>query len=237
VQSIPTYVLLLSTVLGVYLIYAGHLARGVNPDPKKANYQAKLEFKRGALKENLSESFKNLDPRKPSDLRQLMLKKAIVEKQKKLSLQIKNMYNYYRVEMYQDVRDNNEAVKNCLNYESLAKGVTDKKKIGDSLLGVYSDIDIDKHVAKVDVLHYTVYPTQVYIKLTRKYYSKILQILFRNKLLNFILLVLHEFVDFYFRVLEPAVFFNFKPYRYIVGPLRRFVGLSSEGEPTLLAAN
>jgi len=205
--AVPKYVVIIAILISTYLIHAAYLARGINPDPKRAKYPVKLQFK-----------------------------KTIIEKQTRLSGQILSLHENYKIEIYPSFQDNDKAVKNCLDYE-FCSGAIDKKKTGDSLLLVYRDFEITKYIAKVDVINYPVYPNQVYVKLTPKYYNGNLQVLRRSRAVNFILLVLHEFLDFYFRMLEPTLFLEYKVYRYIVAPLKKFVGLSPAGRPTRLAAN
>ena len=152
---------------------------------------------------------------------------------KEITLGLEKHY-YLRVG---DSARNKACVEECLSYSSLLKQGTGNEFTGrgDSAARIYYGDYIGKYLDGVegtkweDALYITVVP-----KCETSFNSCGVYEL--RGLLNFILLIAHEFIDFYFRMLEPTIFYEYESYRAFVEPARKFVGLTKNNEPERLPA-
>lgn len=142
--------------------------------------------------------------------------------------EIKSLESNYILKTFSRTEANNNAVESCLSY-SIAGTVVDDKvyTTGDHQARIYSDASLSKYIAGVGASSYP-----LYVRVYPKYFFNSLVSLQDYRLVRSLLTVAYEFIDFYFRVLEPTdLLRSSKLYTKATSGLKKFVGIEGPNRP------
>lgn len=135
--------------------------------------------------------------------------------------EVKNLETRYTLKTFTSSKVNSVAAASALSYTiDGANASSQTFTTGDHLARIYHDTDLTKYISGVNSMNFP-----VYIKVYPKHFFKLPGKFMDYRLFRVATKVAQEFVEFYFRVLEPVYFSSSKVYTSATKGLKTSLGL------------
>lgn len=139
----------------------------------------------------------------------------------KIPQDVKNLETRYTLKTFTSSKVNSAAAASALSYTiDGANASSQTFTTGDHLARIYHDTDLTKYISGVNSMNFP-----VYIKVYPKHFFKLPGRFMDYRLIRAAVKVAQEFVEFYFRVLEPTYFNSSKVYTSVTKGLKTSLGL------------